>query len=518
MRFALALAFLALLLAPAAHAHESRPAYLELREVAPGRYELLWRTPTFSGMPLPVSLALPADLVDVAPPRSRTLPDSRIEQRVLERAGGLAGQRIEFPGLQATITDVLVRVQTLDGSSTVIVRPAQPWVEIPASQGTWAVIGTYLVHGIEHILLGADHLLFVFGLMLIVRDRWQLLQAITAFTVAHSLTLAIATLGLAAAPVVPLNAAIALSILFLGPEIVRAGRGGTSLTIRRPWLVAFAFGLLHGFGFAGALTSAGLPRADLPLALLGFNLGVEVGQVAFVLLVLLLERSFHQLEIRWPRWAELLPGYAVGSLGAFWVIQRTWILVGALAVACVLALPATAFAHGRGGEALGFTSGLLHPISGLDHVLAMIAVGLWGAQLGAPALWLLPVTFPMVMAFGGMLGLLGVALPGIEIGIALSAVALGAAVFSEARPRLWVAAVVVGFFAIFHGHAHGTELPSGADGVLYSLGFVTATGLLHATGITTGLIHRFPAGRVALRGAGAVVALAGVAFLWRAIA
>lgn len=176
-----------------------------------------------------------------------------------------------------------------------------------------------------------------------------------------------------------------------------------------------------------------------------------------------------------------------------------------------------ALAHVGRAEAGGLLTGLLHPLSGADHVLAMIAVGLWGAQLGPPAVWLLPVTFPMVMAFGGTLGLMGVKLPGIEVGIALSAIGLGAAVLFEARPKLWIAAVLVGFFAIFHGHAHGTELPADADGVLYSIGFVIATGLLHATGIGIGLIHRWPAGRSALRWAGAVVALAGLAFLWQAL-
>jgi urease accessory protein len=189
-------------------------------------------------------------------------------------------------------------------------------------------------------------------------------------------------------------------------------------------------------------------------------------------------------------------------------------LLFALSLAC----PATALAHTRGGEALGFATGLAHPVSGLDHVLAMIAVGLWGAQLGAPAVWLLPVTFPVVMAFGGMVGLMGVRLPGIEIGIALSAIALGFAVFREAQPRLWVAATIVGCFAIFHGHAHGSELPPGANGLLYSIGFVIATGALHAAGIGMGLVHRWPVGRISLRAAGALVALAGVAFLWRAIA
>ena len=178
---------------------------------------------------------------------------------------------------------------------------------------------------------------------------------------------------------------------------------------------------------------------------------------------------------------------------------------------------AAALAHTKGGEGVGFVAGLAHPISGLDHVLAMIAVGLWGAQLGPPAVWLLPVTFPMVMAFGGTLGLVGVKIPGIEIGIALSAIGLGAAVLFEARPKLGIAAVLVGFFAIFHGHAHGTELPPGGNALLYSIGFVIATGLLHMTGIAIGLVHRWPAGRTALRCAGAVVALAGMAFLWRAL-
>jgi urease accessory protein len=176
-----------------------------------------------------------------------------------------------------------------------------------------------------------------------------------------------------------------------------------------------------------------------------------------------------------------------------------------------------ASAHQAGGEAIGFAGGLKHPISGLDHVLAMVAVGLWGAQLGQPAIWLLPVTFPMVMAFGGMLALLGVPLPGAEIGIALSAIALGAAVMTEARPHVPVAAALVGFFAIFHGHAHGTELPAGANGLLYSVGFVIATGCLHAVGITIGLVHRWRAGRIALRVAGAVVTAGGVVFLWQAL-
>jgi len=188
-----------------------------------------------------------------------------------------------------------------------------------------------------------------------------------------------------------------------------------------------------------------------------------------------------------------------------------------LLFALILFWPASAFAHERGGEAFGFLSGFEHPITGLDHVLAMVAVGLWGAQLGPPAVWLLPVTFPIVMAFGGMLGLMGIQLPGVEVSIALSAVALGFMVCREAKPNLWAAAILVAFFAIFHGHAHGTELPAGANGILYSIGFVIATGLLHALGIAIGVIHRWPQGQLALRAAGAVVMAGGAVFLWKAL-
>ncbi len=194
---------------------------------------------------------------------------------------------------------------------------------------------------------------------------------------------------------------------------------------------------------------------------------------------------------------------------------RAWCLV---VMMLVLAGSEPVLAHEQTGAARGFLTGFLHPLSGLDHVVAMIAVGLWGAQLGPPALWLLPVTFPMVMAVGGFLGLMGVTLPGVEIGIALSALLLGVMVASEARPSLLIAASLVGFFAIFHGHAHGTELPPGQSGLAYSIGFVVATGLLHGVGIAIGVVHRWSAGRVALRVAGVAVAVAGVAFLWGAVA
>jgi urease accessory protein len=187
-------------------------------------------------------------------------------------------------------------------------------------------------------------------------------------------------------------------------------------------------------------------------------------------------------------------------------------------LAGVFCSPAESWAHVGSGEAGGFVTGLMHPISGMDHVLAMIAVGLWGAQLGPPAMWVLPVAFPMVMAFGGMLGLMGIPVPGIEIGIAVSAIVLGIMVLFETKPPLWVAAVIVAFFAIFHGHAHGTELPAGQSGMLYSVGFVMATGCLHGVGITIGLVHRWPVGQKILRAAGGAVAAAGCYFLWGALA
>lgn len=178
----------------------------------------------------------------------------------------------------------------------------------------------------------------------------------------------------------------------------------------------------------------------------------------------------------------------------------------------------SAFAHPQKGEAVGFLTGFRHPISGLDHVLAMVAVGLWGAQLGSPAIWMLPVAFPLVMAFGGMLGLMGVPLPGVEYGIAASAIALGAAVMFEWKPPLALAAALVGVFAIFHGHAHGTELPPGQSAMLYSIGFVISTGCLHAVGIGIGTVHRWAWGQRMLRGAGALVSMGGVFFLWKAFA
>jgi hydrogenase/urease accessory protein HupE len=332
MKIWLVLVTMLLLSISSAHAHETRPAYLEIQELRAGQYRVVWKRPILGEVALPLELRLPEICQDLeAPARYATL-GSLTERRVITCGeSGLSGKTIAIDGLEVSITDALVRIQTSDGrTQTRLLKPSSPSFVAPEARSIGGVAIEYLVLGIDHILRGVDHLLFVLGLLLIVSDRWMLFKTITSFTVAHSVTLAAATLGHASVPVPPLNAVIALSILFLGPEIVRSWRGQTSLTIRSPWLVAFAFGLLHGFGFASGLTELGLPQAEIPLALLLFNLGVEIGQVGFVVLIFALDKSFHILEIRWPRWAEMMPGYAVGSLGAFWTIERTAVLLGVI--------------------------------------------------------------------------------------------------------------------------------------------------------------------------------------------
>lgn len=315
-----------------ARAHESQPGTLDLNQVARDRYEVVWRAPIYFGRPHPARLALPEHWKTVVPRSERPLSDSQVFRQVVtvgER--GVEGSVVRFPGLEDTITDVFVRLNRLDGTAmTAVVRPSKPLVELRGERPWYASAGEYTALGFHHILLGVDHLLFVLGLLLIVKSRMALLKTVTAFTVAHSITLAVATLGFARAPLPPLNASIALSILFLGPEIVRSRRGETSVTIRYPWGVAFAFGLLHGFGFASGLTTTGMPRAELPFALFFFNVGVELGQLVFVVTALALVRSFRTLEVRWPRWVLALPGYTVGGFGAYWTIQRTAILLGSL--------------------------------------------------------------------------------------------------------------------------------------------------------------------------------------------
>jgi hydrogenase/urease accessory protein HupE len=292
-------------------------------------YSFLWKKPSGGEVEIQIAPVIPKECRLATPDRQQLTPGAVIVRGTLTCQGGLAGKTIAIDGLESTVTDVLVRLHHADGRlESHLLRPDTPSVTLGGVTTPAERALNYVRLGIQHILLGGDHLLFILGLMLIVSDRWMLVKTITAFTLAHSITLAVATLGYARAPLPPLNAAIALSILFLGPEIVRTWRGQTSLTIRHPWVVAFAFGLLHGFGFASGLAAMGLPKAEIPLALLLFNVGVELGQLAFVLFVILLERSFRALEVRWPRLVEHLPGYVVGTLGAFWTIQRTAVLFG----------------------------------------------------------------------------------------------------------------------------------------------------------------------------------------------
>jgi hydrogenase/urease accessory protein HupE len=327
--FVAALLLLTTALAPAARAHEARPGFLELRQQDAQTWSFLWKKPTGGEVEIQIAPVIPEGCRLATSDRQPLSPGAVVVRGTLGCPEGLAGKTIAIAGLEATITDVLVRLHHQDGRlESHLLRPALPRVTLGGTTSAGARALGYVQLGVQHILLGVDHLLFVLGLLLIVSGRLMLVKTITSFTLAHSLTLAIATLGYAEAPLPPLNAAIALSILFLGPEVVRTWRGETSFTIRHPWVVAFAFGLLHGFGFASGLTAMGLPRAEVPLALLLFNVGVELGQLAFVLLVVLLERSFRLLEVRWPRLVERLPGYAVGTLGAYWTIQRTLMLLG----------------------------------------------------------------------------------------------------------------------------------------------------------------------------------------------
>jgi hydrogenase/urease accessory protein HupE len=311
--------------ASTAHAHESRPAYLQITETIPDRYDVIWRTPLLSGMRLPVALKFPAGVRNITEPAEREFPGSLVERRLIAADGGLAGKRIEFVGLQATITDVLVRVQLSDGRNwTTLVHPSRPRVEIASSQGMLAVAAAYLVHGMEHILFGFDHLLFVLALILIVPNLRVLLWTITAFTIAHSITLTAATLGVVHVPGPPVEASIALSILLLAYELVRLQRGRVSLTASWPWLVAFSFGLLHGFGFASALTEIGLPNGDIPLALFTFNIGVEAGQLIFITVVLGVLRCAKLIKVPAvvERHARSVTTYAIGIVAAYWFIER----------------------------------------------------------------------------------------------------------------------------------------------------------------------------------------------------
>ena len=315
------LTLLALCALPAA-AHELRPAYLELREIRPGEFSVLWKTPMAGDARLALAPEFSGDAKPVTPTTTRRAPGAAIQQWTL-RAPALRRQTLRIRGLESTMTDALARIEFADGTSwTGRLTPRAPALAIPARASAPAVAGVYFKLGVEHILSGLDHLLFVLALILITRGRWRLVKTITAFTAAHSLTLGLATLGVVRVPQAPVEAVIALSIVFVAAEIVQRRRGRDGLTARAPWLVAFTFGLLHGLGFAGALREIGLPQGHIPVALLFFNLGVEAGQLVFVCAVLSLGALARRVRLPAVRGMELAPPYAIGAVAMFWVIQR----------------------------------------------------------------------------------------------------------------------------------------------------------------------------------------------------
>jgi hydrogenase/urease accessory protein HupE len=319
-----ALALALVLAAALAWAHEARPAYLELRQVDAQTYDVSWKVPgQGERMRLALDVAFPAGTTQLGPMRTTYANNAFLQQWRVQRPGGFDGSRIRIVGLEFTLTDALIRVQHLDGTTQVArATAAEPALTLKAEPDSWEVVRTYLVLGIEHILTGADHLLFVLALVILVGPTRRLLWTITAFTVAHSITLAAATLGFVHVPPPPVEASIALSILFLAVEIIRARTGRPGLTQRAPWMIAFAFGLLHGLGFAGALSEIGLPVNAIPLALFFFNVGVEIGQLLFIAAVLVLMKALVQLPLPRGEWRWKLPVYAIGSVAAFWTVLR----------------------------------------------------------------------------------------------------------------------------------------------------------------------------------------------------
>ena len=305
-------------------ADEIRPGYLELNEESPNTYAVLWKVPKKSGKTLSLEPHFPASCTNKTAATSHTISGAILQRWYINCTNNIVGQRISIEDSDNSNTEVLLRLKWLDGTvSTSLLKPSAPFYNIPEKSTTTDIALTYLLLGTEHILLGVDHLLFIFALLLIVSNTRRLIVTITAFTVAHSITLASATLGLINVPQQPVEAVIALSILFLAVEIVHGKRGHPGAAARWPWLIAFIFGLLHGFGFAGALAEVGLPQQAIPLALLFFNIGVELGQLLFVSAVLSLTWLLHRLKqpVLLEK-TETFALYAIGSLSSFWLFER----------------------------------------------------------------------------------------------------------------------------------------------------------------------------------------------------
>lgn len=306
-----------------ASAHEMRPAYLELHEDSANVFHVLWKTPMLGELRLALSPEFSGQTQNLTPVATRRTGNAAVQTWEVKAVEPLRGQSVRIAGLERTMTDALVRVEFADGTTwTQRLAPGRPAALIPARESGLAVAGVYLQLGVEHILRGIDHLLFVLALLIITRGGWKLVKTVTAFTVAHSITLALATLGFVHVSQRPVEAVIALSIVFVAAEILHNRQGRAGVTALAPWIVAFTFGLLHGFGFAGALSDIGLPPGQIPVALLFFNLGVEAGQLLFIAAVLSFIAIIRRLRMPLPRWAELVPPYAIGSVAMFWVIQR----------------------------------------------------------------------------------------------------------------------------------------------------------------------------------------------------
>jgi len=310
--------------APCVWAHEIRPAYLAITQTFPDRFDFLWKVPALGDdMRLGLYVRLPEECEVTTEPHGMFTGGAYLERWSIRHPEALVGATIHVDGLATTLTDVLVRFERLDGSTQVArLRPTSTSFVVASAPNRLEVAFLYLLLGTEHILLGIDHLLFVLALVILVKGTRRLVATITAFTVAHSITLACAVLGVVHVPGPPVEACIALSIMFVASEIIQGARGRAGITSRRPWIVAFAFGLLHGLGFAGALSEVGLPQSAIPVALLFFNIGVEVGQLVFIGCVLTVIAVLNRIRTWWPKWAEFAPPYAIGSCAAFWIIQR----------------------------------------------------------------------------------------------------------------------------------------------------------------------------------------------------
>jgi hydrogenase/urease accessory protein HupE len=310
----------------ASHADIFRPAYLQLEQTSLENYQVLWKVPALNETTnLKVRPLFPDGTEETAPHSSAYEVGSATERWQVRVPGGLEGRRISFSHVSETGIDVLVRVERLDGTEQLgRILPADPTFTLVATPGPFEVVRTYTLLGIEHILTGFDHLLFVLALILIVRGTRRLLLTITAFTLAHSITLALATLGVVHIPGPPVEATIALSIVFVAAEILRLRQAQQSLTARKPWIVAFTFGLLHGLGFAGALAEVGLPQKSIPLALLCFNVGVEIGQLLFISAVFALMAAVRRVRQGRPipAWGRTFASYAIGGMASFWLIER----------------------------------------------------------------------------------------------------------------------------------------------------------------------------------------------------